>query len=383
MRYRTFGRSDWKPSALGFGAMRLPTLGEDHAKIDEDLATRMIRAAVDRGVNYVDTAWGYHSEQSEPFLGRCLRDGYRSRVRVATKMPSGLVEGPEDFDRFFNEQRRRLETETIDFYLLHALDKARWPKLRDLGVREWAESAKRAGRIGAFGFSFHDDLPTFRGIVDDHDWDFCQIQYNFMDVELQAGCEGLRYAAGRGLAVVVMEPLRGGSLTKPAPREVSDIWDEASTQRSQADWALQWLWNDPDVSLVLSGMSAMSHMEENVASAERSGVGSLTAQELALVDRARNAYRALAPIPCTDCRYCQPCPHGVAIPRVFTYYNDGVAYGDLARMGRMYRNDAFMRPEERADRCIACGACEAACPQKIEIISRLQAAHAALSSETP
>lgn len=379
MRYRTFGRSDWRPSALGFGAMRLPTLGGDHATIDEDLATRMIHTAIDRGVNYVDTAWPYHGEQSERFLGRCLEGGYRERVRVATKMPTWLVETAADFDRYLDEQRARLQVETIDVYLLHALDKTRWPKLRDLGVREWAERAKRDGRIGAFGFSFHDDLTTFRSIVDDHDWDLCQIQYNFMDVEFQAGREGLRYAADRRMAVVVMEPLRGGSLTQPAPRAVAKLWDSSPVKRSQADWALQWLWSDPDVSLVLSGMSAMDHVEQNLASAERSGVGSLSAADLALVERVRDAYRALAPIPCTRCRYCQPCPQGVAIPRIFSFYNDGTAYGDLARMGRAYRNDALMKPEQRADRCSACGACEAVCPQKIEIVRWLKDVHAAFA----
>ncbi len=380
MHYRTFGRLDWKPSALGFGAMRLPILDGDHAKIDEELASRMIRTAIDRGVNYIDTAWPYHGEQSERFLGRCLRDGYRRRVRLATKMPSWLAEKPEDFDRFLDEQRRRLETDAIDFYLLHALDKTRWPKLRDLGVREWSERAKREGRIGEFGFSFHDDLATFQGIVDNHDWGFCQIQYNYMDADFQAGRQGLRYAASKGLGVVVMEPLRGGSLARPAPPEVTALWDSATTKRSQVDWALAWVWNDPDVSLVLSGMSAMSHVEENLACAERSGVGTLTEDELRLVGRVRDAYRTLAPIPCTACRYCQPCPHGVAIPRVFSFYNDASAYNDFARLGNMYRNDRFMEPEHRADRCVACGACEAACPQQIEVVAWLKKAHAALTS---
>ncbi|MEN6369725.1 MAG: aldo/keto reductase [Thermotogota bacterium] len=381
MRYRTFGRLDWQPSALGFGTMRLPILNDDHSKIDEALATRMVHTAIDGGVNYVDTAWPYHDGQSERFLGRCLRGGYRERVRVATKMPSWLVEKAEDFDRFLDEQRRRLETETIDFYLLHALNGITWPKLRDLGVREWAERAKHEGRIEHFGFSFHDNLTAFREIVDAHNWDFCQIQYNYMDVEFQAGREGLRYAAKRGLGVIVMEPLRGGSLTRPAPREVATFWESASTKRSQADWALQWIWNDPDVSLLLSGMSAMSHVEENLRSAERSGVGSLHDEELRLVDRVRSAYVALAPIPCTNCRYCQPCPHGVAIPRVFSFYNNAMAYGDLARLSAQYTNDEFMKPENRADHCVACGACESACPQEIGIIEWLKKAHAAMTSQ--
>ena len=381
MRYRTFGRLDWRPSALGFGAMRLPTVGGDHAQIDEPLATRMIHTAIDRGVNYVDTAWPYHGEQSEPFLGRCLRGGYRAKIRIATKLPSWLVEKPGDFDTFLDEQRRRLETETIDFYLLHGLNRGRWSKLRDLGVLDWAERARREGRIGALGFSFHDDLGTFREIVNAHDWDFCQIQYNFMDVDFQAGREGLRHAASHGLGVVVIEPLRGGSLARPAPRAVAALWDSAAKKRSQVDWALQWIWNDPGVSLVLSGMSAPEHVEENLRSAEQSGVASLDDAELALVDHVREAYRSLAPIPCTGCRYCQPCPHGVAIPQVFSFYNDAMAYGDLARYRTMYANDGFVKPESRADRCLACGACETACPQEIEIIEWLKRAHATLMPE--
>ncbi len=378
MKTRRFGRLGWRPSALGFGAMRLPTLGGDHARIDEPLATQMVRTAIDRGVNYVDTAWSYHGEQSERFLGRCLSDGYRARVRVATKMPSWLVERTDDFDRFLDEQRARLATESVDFYLLHGLNRVQWPKLYDLGVLDWAERALAEGRIGHLGFSFHDDLDTFRKIVDTYDWTFCQIQYNYMDVEYQAGTAGLRYAAERGLAVVVMEPLRGGSLTLPAPRTVAEIWDEATTKRSPADWALQWVWNDPDVSFLLSGMSTMRHVEENLASAEHSGVGLLRAADLALVGRVRDAYRALAPIPCTGCRYCEPCPQGVAIPRVFEIYNNGTAYGDLDRARASY--ERFMKPEARADRCIGCRACETKCPQGIEIAAWLAKAHDGLTS---
>ncbi|MEW5825615.1 MAG: aldo/keto reductase [Candidatus Bipolaricaulota bacterium] len=381
MQNRTFGRLEWKPSALGFGAMRLPTLGGDHGKIDEGLATRMIRAAIDAGVNYVDTAWPYHAGQCEPFLGRCLRDGYRERVKLATKLPCWLVEQPGDFDRFLNEQRRRLETESIDFYLLHGLNRVQWPKLYDLGVLDWAERAMAEGRIGHLGFSFHDDFDTFRKIVDTYDWTFCQIQYNYMDANYQAGEAGLRHAARRGLAVVVMEPLRGGALARPAPPSVAALWNQAQVRRTPADWALQWVWSDPDVSLLLSGMSAPNHVEENLASAERSRVGALTEDELWLVEQVREAYRALAPVPCTGCRYCEPCPQGVAIPRIFELYNDGTAYGDLDRSRFAY--ERFTKPETRADRCVACHLCESKCPQEIEIAAWLAKAHAALSLPGP
>ena len=373
MQYRTFGKLDWKPSALGFGAMRLPILEGDTAKIDEPLATKMIRTAIDAGVNYVDTAWPYHKTQSEPFVGRVLQDGYREKVKLATKMPSWLIKEPADFDKHLNEQLEKLQTEHIDFYLLHALNKTFWPNLRDLDVFEWARKAIADGRIGHLGFSFHDDLAQFKEIVDAYDWTFCQIMYNYMDTEFQAGREGLEYAAAKGLAVVIMEPLRGGSLTRPAPEPVAKIWSEAAVTRSQADWALQWIWSHPEVSLLLSGMTEMAHVEENLASADRSGVGLLAADEMALVDRVRDAYRSLWPVPCTDCKYCMPCPSGVEIPRIFAAYNNAMMYGDHEGARRNY--EQFMKPENRADQCVACGQCEAACPQQIEIIDWLKKVH--------
>jgi len=377
MQYRSFGRLDWKPSALGFGAMRLPILDNDSGRIDEPLATRMIRKAIDAGVNYVDTAWPYHKGQSETFVGRVLQDGYRDKVKLATKMPCWLIESSDQFDQYLDQQLERLQTDHIDFYLLHALNKTTWPKVRDLGVLDWAEKAIADGRIRHLGFSFHDTLAVFKEIVDAHDWTFCQIMYNYMDIEFQAGREGLRYAAGKGMAVVVMEPLRGGSLTRLAPDAVAELWASAPTQRAQADWALQWLWHQPEVSLLLSGMSEMRHVEENVASAAGSGVGSLSSDELALVDRVSQAYRSLSPIPCTDCKYCMPCPSGVTIPRIFSIYNNYKMYGNEEGAKRSYNQ--FTKPENRADLCVECGQCEAACPQQIGIIDWLKEVHAFLA----
>ena len=380
MQYRRFGKLEWQPSALGFGAMRLPTIDDDPAKIDEPLATRMIRTAIDAGVNYVDTAWPYHREQSEPFVGRCLQDGYRDRVKLATKMPAWLIQSAADFDKYLDAQLERLQTDHVDFYLLHAMNKTQWPKLRDLKVFEWAEKAIADGRVCELGFSFHDELSVFKEIIDAYDWTFCQIMYNYMDTEFQAGQAGLKYAAERGIAVVIMEPLRGGSLTRLAPKPVEALWEGAATKRSQADWALQWLWDQPEVSLCLSGMSEMRHVEENLASADRSGVGSLTDEERALIVRVRDAYRALSPIPCTDCKYCMPCPNGVDIPRIFADYNNAKMYGDLTRYRMSYNQ--FMPAEKRADNCVECGQCETACPQQIEIIDWLKKAHEFLA-ETP
>ena len=377
MQYRTFGKLDWKPSALGFGAMRLPILENDSGKIDEVLATRMIRTAIDAGVNYIDTAWPYHKGESEPVVGRILQDGYREKVKLATKMPCWLIESPDQFDDYLNQQLERLQTDCIDFYLLHGLDKKQWSKTCDLGVFDWAEKAVANGRIGHLGFSFHDELPVFKEIVDAYDWTFCQIMYNYMDIEFQAGREGLQYAANKGLAVIVMEPLRGGSLTLMAPDSVADLWAGAPTQRSQADWALQWLWHQPEVSLLLSGMSEMGHVEENLKSAATSEVGSLSSDELELVDRVSKAYRSLSPIPCTDCKYCMPCPSGVSIPHIFSIYNGYKMYGNEAGAKRSYNQ--FTKPESRADQCVECGDCEKACPQQIEIIDWLKKAHAFLA----
>jgi predicted aldo/keto reductase-like oxidoreductase len=379
MQYRTFGRLDWTPSALGFGAMRLPTIDGDPARIDEPEATRMIRFAIDQGVNYVDTAYPYHQEMSEPFLGRALQDGYRQRIRLATKLPCWHVESAGDFDRLLDEQLKRLQTDHIDFYLLHGLDAESWTKVRDLGVLRWAEKAVVDGRFHHLGFSFHDRLEVFEEIVDASAlWTFCQIQYNFMDVAYQAGTEGLKYAAGKGLAVVIMEPLRGGLLARNVPPAAQAIWDSAPRRRTPADWALQWVWNHPEVSVVLSGMSTMEQVEQNIASASQSGPGTLSDAELALFDRVRDKYRELGRVPCTDCRYCLPCPNGVNIPRVFEVYNEAKIYGDeeAARMGYQW-----IEEEQRADMCVECGECLEKCPQQIEIPDWLAKAHELLHRE--
>jgi len=372
MQYRAFGQLDWKPSALGFGAMRLPVIDNDPGQIDEPEATRMLRAAIDGGINYVDTAYPYHGGTSESFVGRALQDGYRERIRLATKLPSWLVKEPADFDRYLNEQLERLQTKTIDFYLLHALNEKFWPNLCNLKVFDWAERAMADGRIGHLGFSFHDTYDIFQEIVDAYDWTFCQIQYNYMDKEHQAGTRGLQYAAGKGLAVVIMEPIRGGLLARRPPRPVVELWESAPRQRTPTEWALQWVWNHPEVSLLLSGMSTLEQVKQNIASAARSGSGALTAEEVALVSRVRDKYRELAPIPCTNCKYCLPCPSGVNIPRILEIYNEAVMYGDL-KTARMFYS--WLQDEEKADVCVQCGNCEELCPQTIKIINWLATAH--------
>jgi predicted aldo/keto reductase-like oxidoreductase len=249
MQYRKFGKLKWQSSALGFGCMRLPIIGGKSENIDEPEAIRMIRFAIDQGVNYVDTAYGYHGKMSEIVVGKALQDGYRQKVHLATKLPVWLVEKTEDYDRLLNEQLEKLRTETVDMYLFHSLNHNSWQKVVELGLLERALAARADGRIRYIGFSFHDDLNTFKQIIDGFaEWDFCQIQYNYMDIENQAGTEGLRYAAARGLGVVVMEPLLGGKLARNVPA-VDKIWQMAEVKRKPADWALQWLWSQPEVSV--------------------------------------------------------------------------------------------------------------------------------------
>ena len=377
MQYRKFGELDWQGSALGFGCMRLPLTGTEASQIDEQKSADMLAYAIEHGVNYLDTAYPYHDGKSEIFLGNFLKSGYRDKIKLATKMPVWLVEKPSDFDRYLNKQLEKLQTEHIDFYLLHALNAKSWSKVKGLDVLDWAETAIADGRIGHLGFSFHDDYPVFKTIVDAYEnWTFCQIQYNYMDIENQAGTRGLRYAASKGLAVVIMEPILGGRIVDP-PKAVQEIWDTAETQRKPADWALQWLWDQPEVSVVLSGMSTMQHVEENVASATVSGISSLKMDELHLIDQVRAKYNELSPIPCTKCEYCLPCPNGVNIPRNFEIYNEMVMYEKKDAAQKTY--NLWFAEDQRADKCLDCKDCEELCPQKIAISEWMPKIHEALA----
>ena len=386
MQYRPFGKLGFQVSALGFGAMRLPT---KDGLIDEAESIKMLRYSIDRGVNYVDTAYPYHDGASEGFVGRAIKDGYREKVKLATKIPSWAVQTAEDFDKYLNEQLERLQLDHVDFYLLHSLNKDTWLKLRDLGVIEWAEKAIARGCFRYLGFSFHDDHETFKQIVDAYDWAMCQIQYNYMDVENQAGAAGLRYAASRGLAVVVMEPLLGGKLVGPPP-PVQSIWDDAANKRTPPGWALQWLWDQPEVSTVLSGMSTMEQVRENIALADASSVGTLTTDELTLYERVRVKYKELTAIPCTSCKYCMPCPRDVDIPANFGIYNEGITFnkldgsrGEYGWWKNAYEVQGNFEHDIRAERCIQCGVCETKCPQGIPIGKWMSVIHSVLGEGKP
>ncbi|MGM0432643.1 MAG: aldo/keto reductase [Spirochaetota bacterium] len=369
MKYRTFPRSEEKLSILGFGCMRLPQNSDSYKDINWQLSKQMIRSAIDRGVNYIDTAYPYHGGQSEPLVADALQDGYRQKVQLATKLPTWLIKSREDMDRYLNEQLEKLQTDYIDYYLIHTLTKGFWKKLTEHDVFDFMDKAVADGRVRNIGFSFHDDYETFTEIVDSYDWDFCQIQYNYLDVDEQAGEKGLAYAYDRGLGVIVMEPLRGGSLTAAVPEEVQALWERAPIQRSPAEWALRWVWNDPRVSVVLSGMSSQQQVDENIAVAQTAEAEALSDEELRLIEQVRQVYRSKIEVPCTSCGYCMPCPHGVDIPEAFRYYNEALMFADVDS----YRNEYQQNKKNHlATLCVACGECEPKCPQHIEIISSLE-----------
>jgi predicted aldo/keto reductase-like oxidoreductase len=383
MLYRKFGKLDWKVSALGFGAMRLPVIDRVQTNIDESQAIPMIRYALDHGVNYIDSAYVYHGGKSEVVVGKALLNGYRAKTKIATKIPAGQIDSYATCDRILNEQLTRLQTDKIDFYLLHGLNKGVWPKILEVKYFDWAEKQVAAGKIGHICFSFHDDLATYKKIVDGYDnWTMSQIQYNYMDEKYQAGTAGMQYAAARGLAVVNMEPLRGGRLSRVPPAPVQKIWDTSSVKRSPVEWAFRWCWHHPEMVTCLSGMSTMEQVVENVKIAEVAGNSTLTQDELVLIGKVRDTFRSLTPVNCTSCRYCMPCPQGVDIPRVFEMYNEGVIYNYPQNSRRMYNGGPWFKKEQQADKCQECNECLEKCPQNLQIPELLKEAHKYLTVES-
>lgn len=369
MKYRKFGKTGWDASILGMGAMRLPTTDGNRmgTYVLEEEAIAIIHRAIDGGVNYIDTAYGYHGGRSEVVVGRALQGDYRGKAKIATKSPVFRIKTAEEFDRILDEQLTRLSTEHIDFYLLHGLDRAKWRTVLELGLLGRAEAARRAGKIGHLGFSFHDEFAVFQEILDGYPgWELCQIQYNYMDEEFQAGERGLKLAASRGLPIIAMEPVRGGRLATP-PAEVAQVLAGHPSRRSPAEWALHWVWNQPEVSIVLSGLSSIEQARQNVAAAEDAEIGSFGPAEEQVIQKARELFRKRKVIPCTTCGYCVPCSQGVDIPRNFSLYNDGVIYDNAGNAKTTYFH--FLKASARASGCTACGECEPKCPQQIQIPS--------------
>jgi len=375
MKQTAFGKTGLQVSILGFGCMRFPVIGNDNSRIDEAPAIDMIHHAIDQGVNYFDTAYPYHGFDfskggaSEPFLAKALKNGYREKVYIATKLPSWLVQTREDMDRFLDEQLERLETEYIDFYLLHGLDRNSWKNLIELGVLEFLDRALEAGKIRFAGFSYHDEIDLFKEIVDAYGWSFCQIQYNYMDEEYQAGTEGLKYAAAKGLAIVAMEPLRGGTLVNGLPPAARKVLERADPERTAVGWALEWLWKQPEVTVVLSGMSHLDQVNENLQLAESLNQNEWLKEDEEAILSAVRIIRGQQMVDCTACNYCMPCPEGVNIPRNFALYNDHHMLKDPAAKLRYQR---LLSDTAKASNCIQCGLCEPQCPQGIPIRAELE-----------
>lgn len=373
METRAFGNTGMEVSPLGFGVMRLPMKGGGKTvnsntidQVDVETSIQMIHDAIEGGINYFDTAYNYIGGYSERILGQALQGGLREKVCIATKSPAWLYKAPEDFDRFLQEQLERLQTTYIDNYLLHSMNGGSWKKTVRNNAIDGMVRAKASGKVRNIGFSFHDDLELFEEILNAADWDFCQIQLNYYDQDYQAGLKGMRMAAERGLAVVVMEPLRGGLLVN-LPKEAQAAFDESGYGRSNVEWALDWLWNMPEVSCVLSGMSTPEQLQQNMGYAAKAKPGMLSAEEQEVIARAKAALDARAAIPCTGCNYCVDlCPNKIAIPYNFRAYNMGVLYDDMELAKDFYRNEVTSYGR-RADSCISCGSCEEICPQHIKI----------------
>lgn len=366
MLYRQISSSGERLPVLGMGCMRLPQTPEGRVDLEEAVA--LIRAAIDGGASYIDTAVPYHGGESEQVVGMALADGYRDRAFLATKLPAKRVESREEMDRYLDDSLRRLGTDHLDAYLIHSLTKSRWNRLWDMEVDLFLDEAKADGRIRYAGFSFHDTPGSFREIVDAYAWDLCQVQYNYLDTGYQAGTAGIRYAAEKGLAVVVMEPLRGGMLAAP-PESVREIFAAAPVRRSPAAWGLSWVLDHPEVTTVLSGMNTPEQLAENLATAEEGLPGSLSPDEHAIVRRARDVFREKIRVPCTACRYCMPCPAGVNIPECLARLNDIALFGNREHAGFFYRH--VLGDTGYASLCAECGACEEICPQGIRVIDLL------------
>jgi len=379
MQYRKFGKLGFDVSAFGLGCMRFPLKEQpdgsrDYSQIDEEEAIRMIRYAVDHGVNYLDTAYPYHGGNSERVVGKALKDGYREKVKLATKCPVWMVNGPDDFEKLLDEQLGKLEVDYVDFYLLHALNKESWKKVLEYDGLSFLDRAKQSGKIKYAAFSFHDELPVFKEIIDSYPWDMCQIQLNILDDEYQAGVEGLRYAHSKGISVVIMEPLKGGKLAQHVPNDIQAAWDKAPVKRSPQEWAFRWLANFPEVTVILSGSSTMDQLKDSIQIFETAAPNSLTEEELSIIQEVKNLYKSKIKVDCTACNYCMPCPSGLNIPRKFQLYNDSAMYEVFEEYANHYQR--FIQEGKDASHCVECGQCEAACPQSLPIIEKLKELHA-------
>jgi predicted aldo/keto reductase-like oxidoreductase len=375
MLYRKLSNTGIDLSILGFGCMRLPIVDNKLSMIDYPVATEMLHYAIDHGVNYVDTAYFYHANifgqrgESEPFVGEALSGGWRKKVYLATKMPLFHLNQKEQMESFLTEQLARLKTDYLDFYLLHGINGEVWDKMKNLGVREFLDKKKAEGKLRFPAFSFHGKADDFIRICDEYDWTFAQIQYNYMDTDFQAGYKGLKYAAGKGIGIVVMEPLKGGKLAQNVPSEMTSVFNESTIRRSPAEWALRFVWNETAVSSVLSGMHSMDQVVENIRIADEGIQDSLGKDELLMFDKLRNAMGSRIKADCTACRYCMPCASGVDIPEVLAALNSAVVWNDTNPW-----LTGYIRVNGKAAKCTDCKECEGVCPQELAVSSLMKEA---------
>lgn len=388
MLYKKFGKLDWNISLLGLGCMRLPGKKVLFWKLaDETKAVEMIRYAIDSGINYIDTAYSYHAGKSEIIVGKALKNGYREKVKLVTKLPIWKVKKAEDFDRLLNEQLKKLDVPYLDLYLFHALNKDRFELIKKLDLIKKMEQAKEKGLIKAIGFSFHDSFKVFKEIVDYYPWDACLVQHNYVDADIQATSEGIKYAHSKGLAVVIMEPLKGGRLANPS-EEILKIMEKSPVKRTPPDWALQFLFNKPEINVVISGMGSKQMVDENIKSVESFQKQPLTEEEKKILDEITKVFKKNIVIPCSGCNYCQPCPSGVAIPRIFSMVNDVYSTKNLKKYQKAYQKLTKEKLKLNADKtngnaelCVKCRKCVNECPQGIDIPTELQKAHDLLTGK--
>lgn len=371
MQYRVDPKSGNKLSVLGFGCMRFP---RNLAQIDMGRTEKLILNAIENGVNYFDTAYVYPS--SEEALGTILhKNNVRDKVYIATKLPHAKCHRYEDFDALFKAQLERLHTDHIDYYLIHNLSEvSAWERLCALGIEKWLAGKKADGKIRQIGFSCHGSLDIFTALLDAYGWDFCQIQYNYMNTHYQAGTEGLKRAAAKGLPVIVMEPLLGGKLATGLPKKAVDLFERAAVSVSPAVWALRWLWNQEEVTVVLSGMNGDAQLAENLKTADTVAPGMLSERENTVFDAVVDVFRASYKIPCTGCNYCMPCPQNINIPACFSAYNMSYAAGLMSGLPSYITSTGLTNTDgsRSPSKCIKCGKCEAACPQHIQIRTSLE-----------